>query len=118
MVYSVTLAPIAWVYAAEVWSLETRAVGMGMATLSNWSFNFAIGFLIPPGFKNITWKLFMIFGTLSMAAAIQFFFTFPEVRLYRCNNIRHSLADIHIHSLNRLVARLLKKLSLSSCLGQ
>jgi len=51
---------------------------MGMATLSNWSFNFAIGFLIPPGFKNITWKLFMIFGTLSMAAAIQFFFTFPE----------------------------------------
>ncbi|KXL51589.1 hypothetical protein M433DRAFT_140534 [Acidomyces richmondensis BFW] len=78
MVYSVTLAPIAWVYAAEVWSLETRAVGMGMATLSNWSFNFAIGFLIPPGFKNITWKLFMIFGTLSMAAAIQFFFTFPE----------------------------------------
>lgn len=29
LVYALTLAPIAWVYAAEVWSLETRANGMG-----------------------------------------------------------------------------------------
>lgn len=26
--YALTLAPVAWVYAAEVWSLETRASGM------------------------------------------------------------------------------------------
>lgn len=26
--YALTLAPVAWVYAAEVWSLETRATGM------------------------------------------------------------------------------------------
>jgi hypothetical protein len=29
--YALTLAPICWVYAAEVWSLETRANGMGIA---------------------------------------------------------------------------------------
>ena len=29
IVYALTLAPVCWVYAAEVWSLETRAVGMG-----------------------------------------------------------------------------------------
>lgn len=28
IVYALTLAPVAWVYAAEVWSLETRATGM------------------------------------------------------------------------------------------
>lgn len=28
IVYALTLAPVAWVYAAEVWSLETRASGM------------------------------------------------------------------------------------------
>lgn len=28
IVYALTLAPVAWVYAAEVWSLETRAMGM------------------------------------------------------------------------------------------
>lgn len=53
--YSLTLAPVAWVYAAEVWSLETRANGMGFATIANWLFNFAIGFFIPPAFINIEW---------------------------------------------------------------
>lgn len=28
IIYALTLAPVAWVYAAEVWSLETRATGM------------------------------------------------------------------------------------------
>lgn len=28
IIYAMTLAPVAWVYAAEVWSLETRASGM------------------------------------------------------------------------------------------
>lgn len=36
IVYALTLAPIAWVYAAEVWSLETRAYGMSVAALGNW----------------------------------------------------------------------------------
>ena len=31
MVYALTLAPVCWVYAAEVWSLETRGTGMGIA---------------------------------------------------------------------------------------
>ena len=40
IVYALTLAPVAWVYAAEVWSLETRAYGMALATIANWLFNF------------------------------------------------------------------------------
>lgn len=43
LVYALTLAPVAWVYAAEVWSLETRATGMALASIANWLFNFAIG---------------------------------------------------------------------------
>jgi len=78
LIYSLTLAPIAWVYAAEVWSLETRATGMALASVANWLFNFAIGLFIPAGFQNITWKLFIIFGTLCMGAAIQAFLTYPE----------------------------------------
>jgi len=31
IIYALTLAPICWVYAAEVWSLETRAWGMGIS---------------------------------------------------------------------------------------
>lgn len=28
VIYALTLAPVAWIYAAEVWSLETRATGV------------------------------------------------------------------------------------------
>jgi MFS family permease len=35
IVYALTLAPVAWVYASEVWSLETRAYGMVIAYTIN-----------------------------------------------------------------------------------
>jgi len=78
LIYALTLAPIAWVYAAEVWSLETRATGMALASVANWLFNFAIGLFIPAGFENITWRLFIIFGVLCVCAAVQAYFTYPE----------------------------------------
>jgi len=78
IIYALTLAPVAWVYAAEVWSLETRATGMALAAVANWLFNFAIGLFIPPGFQSISWKLFVIFGVLCFASALQTYFTYPE----------------------------------------
>jgi Sugar (and other) transporter len=78
VVYALTLAPVCWIYAAEVWSLGTRATGMSMAAMSNWVFNFALGMFTPPAFINIEWKLFTIFGVLCMAAAAWFFVFFPE----------------------------------------
>lgn len=79
IIYALTLAPICWVYAAEVWSLETRAWGMGIASLGNWLFNFAIGLFIPPAFQNIRWGLFVVFGILCLLGATQFWLTYPEV---------------------------------------
>ncbi|GAB7347645.1 hypothetical protein MBLNU459_g4513t1 [Dothideomycetes sp. NU459] len=78
VVYALTLAPVAWVYAAEVWSLETRAYGMAIASIANWLFNFAIGLFIPPAFKSISWKTFIVFGCLCMGAGVQAFFSYPE----------------------------------------
>ncbi|KAL9050118.1 MAG: hypothetical protein Q9162_006824 [Coniocarpon cinnabarinum] len=78
IVYALTLAPVAWVYASEVWSLETRAWGMGLASIANWLFNFALGFFVPPAFHNISWKTFLIFGALCFGAAAQAFVSYPE----------------------------------------
>lgn len=78
IIYALTLAPICWVYAAEVWSLETRAWGMGIAAIGNWLFNFAIGLFIPPAFQNIRWGLFVVFGVLCLLGATQFWLTYPE----------------------------------------
>ena len=60
IVYALTLAPVAWVYASEVWSLETRAYGMGISATANWLFNFALGLFVPPAFHNISWKTFIV----------------------------------------------------------
>ncbi|RFU26062.1 hypothetical protein B7463_g10267, partial [Scytalidium lignicola] len=78
IIYALTLAPGAWVYAAEVWSLETRATGMSLAAVANWLFNFALGLYVPPAFITIKWKIFIVFGILCFAAAVQAYFTYPE----------------------------------------
>ena len=51
---------------------------MGIAAVGNWLFNFALGLFVPPGFRNITWKIFIIFGILCWGAAAQCYFTYPE----------------------------------------
>ncbi|KAH6640008.1 general substrate transporter [Truncatella angustata] len=78
VVYALTLAPVCWIYAAEVWSLGTRATGMSLAALSNWVFNFALGMFTPPGFVNIKYNLFIVFGVLCVAASAWFFAFYPE----------------------------------------
>lgn len=78
VVYALTLAPVCWIYAAEVWSLGTRATGMSLAAMANWAFNFALGMFTPPGFVNIQWRLFIIFGVLCVTAAAWFFVLCPE----------------------------------------
>lgn len=78
IIYALTLAPVCWIYAAEVWSLETRAVGMGIAANGNWLFNFALGLYIPPGFINIKYAMFIIFGLMCFLAAAHFYLAYPE----------------------------------------
>jgi MFS family permease len=35
IIYTLPLTPVAWIYVAEVWSLETRATGMSLAAVAN-----------------------------------------------------------------------------------
>ncbi|KAL8378041.1 hypothetical protein RB595_008641 [Gaeumannomyces hyphopodioides] len=78
VVYALTLAPVCWIYAAEVWSLGTRAHGMALAALSNWIFNFALNMFTPPAFRDIKWHTFTVFGCLCIGAAAWFFVFYPE----------------------------------------
>ncbi|KAI0121281.1 general substrate transporter [Xylariales sp. AK1849] len=78
VVYALTLAPVCWIYAAEVWSLGTRATGMSLAALSNWVFNFALGMFTPPAFINIKYNIFIVFGVMCVVASAWFFVFYPE----------------------------------------
>lgn len=42
------------------------------------SFNLALAFFVPPGYTNITWRLYMIFGTFCAVMTIHVFLMFPE----------------------------------------
>ena len=51
---------------------------MSLSTASNWAFNTALAFAVPPGLDSIGWKTYFIFGTFNFAAFIHIFFMFPE----------------------------------------
>lgn len=76
--FAVTMGPVSWTYPAEIYSLKTRGKAVSIATATNWIFNFALAWATPPGFANIAWKTYYVFGTFNFAAAIHFFFMFPE----------------------------------------
>lgn len=51
---------------------------MPLAAVANWLFNWALGVFVPPALRNIMYKLFLIFGVLCFAAALQAWLTYPE----------------------------------------
>ena len=77
IIYALTLAPVTWIYASEIWSLEARATGMGIAACGNWIFNFARGLYVLPGFLNIRYGMFIIFGVMCFLGAAQILFHLP-----------------------------------------
>ena len=57
-----------------------RAKAVGLATASNWIWNCALAFAVPPLLENINWKMYMIFGTFNGLALIHMFFAAPETK--------------------------------------
>jgi hypothetical protein len=51
-IYGLTWAPGAWVYVSEIWPQGYRAKGVGLCAASNWAFNFALAYFVPPAFKK------------------------------------------------------------------
>ncbi|KAL4782318.1 general substrate transporter [Aspergillus varians] len=77
-VYGLTWAPIAWIYASEVFPLKYRAKGVGLSAAGNWIFNFALAYFVAPAFTNIQWKTYIIFGVFCTVMTFHVFFMYPE----------------------------------------
>ena len=45
---------------------------------SNWAFNTALAFAVPPGLNTIAWKTYFIFGSFNFAAFLHVYFMYPE----------------------------------------
>ncbi|KAF4609468.1 hypothetical protein D9613_012243 [Agrocybe pediades] len=76
--FAITMGPVSWTYPAELFSLKVRGKAVALSTASNWAFNTALAFAVPPGLNSIAWKTYFIFGTFNFAAFLHVFFMFPE----------------------------------------
>ncbi|KAI9750032.1 MAG: hypothetical protein M4579_006626 [Chaenotheca gracillima] len=76
--YAPTWGPVSWVYPPELYPLRVRGKAVALATSSNWIFNFALSYFVPPAFVNIQWRVYIIFGVFLTAMTIHVFFAFPE----------------------------------------
>ncbi|GAD97734.1 hypothetical protein AN9184.2 [Paecilomyces variotii No. 5] len=76
--YAPTWGPVSWIYPPELYPLRLRGKAVAVSTSSNWIFNFALSYFVPPAFENIKWKTYILFGVFCAAMTIHVFFMFPE----------------------------------------
>ncbi|KAJ3536324.1 hypothetical protein NM688_g6854 [Phlebia brevispora] len=76
--FAITMGPVSWTYPAEIFPMRVRAKAVSVSTATNWLFNFALAWAVPPGLSSIAYKTYFIFGTFNFAAFIHILFMFPE----------------------------------------
>ncbi|EPQ31450.1 uncharacterized protein PFL1_00785 [Pseudozyma flocculosa PF-1] len=76
--YAPTWGPVSWTYPPELFPTRLRGKAGSVSTSCNWIFNFALSYFVPPSFRNIQWKSYLIFGVFCFAMTVHVFFAFPE----------------------------------------
>lgn len=79
-IFAMTWGPTSWVYAAEIFPTGIRAKAVSLTTASNWAWNCAVGFAVPPLLWSINWKMYMIFGTFNLFAFVHIWVAAPETK--------------------------------------
>lgn len=73
--YATTWGPIVWALVAEIYPSKYRARAMGIATASNWTFNFLLSFFTPFITADIDYAYGYVFaGCTALGALVVYFF--------------------------------------------
>jgi MFS family permease len=78
--FATTWGPSSWTYPSEIFPSKIRAKAVSLSTASNWAWNCALAFAVPPLLWNINWKMYMIFATFNGLALIHVFLAAPETK--------------------------------------
>ena len=78
--FAVTWGPTSWTYPAEIFPSKVRAKAVSLATASNWGWNCALAFAVPPLLWTINWKMYLIFAAFNLAAFVHMFLSAPETK--------------------------------------
>lgn len=81
--FAITMGPVSWTYPAEIFPMRVRAKAVSFSTATNWTFNTALAFAVPPGLASIAWKTYFIFGTFNFAGWLQCVDSFPCLAIDR-----------------------------------
>lgn len=68
--FATTWGPTSWTYPSEIFPAKVRAKAVSLATASNWTWNMALAFGVPPLLLKINWKMYMIFAAFNGSALV------------------------------------------------
>lgn len=90
--FAASIGPLPWVMMSEVFPLNVRGLGMSVASITNWGFNFLVVFSFPV--LVATLGLGGVFAIYAVVCALGIFFTFwyvPETNGVELEDIEHHL---------------------------
>ncbi|KAK4122705.1 general substrate transporter [Parathielavia appendiculata] len=72
------LGIISWVYPAEIFPVEVRALGNAITTFTNWAVNLIFAQFTPDALTAIEFKYFYVFFVFNLFAMLCYIFFYPE----------------------------------------
>ncbi|OLN86688.1 High-affinity glucose transporter 5 [Colletotrichum chlorophyti] len=74
------LGIISWVYPAEIFPVEVRALGNAITTFTNWTVNLVFAQFSPSALSSIGFKYFYVFFVFNLIAMVCYIFFYPETK--------------------------------------
>ncbi|KAF2823255.1 general substrate transporter [Ophiobolus disseminans] len=74
------LGIISWVYPAEIFPVECRALGNAVTTFTNWTVNLIFAQFSPQALSAIEFKYFYVFFVFNVIAFLCYWFFYPETK--------------------------------------
>lgn len=74
------LGIISWVYPAEIFPVEVRALGNAITTFTNWTVNFIFAQFSPQALSALGFRYFYVFFVFNLIAMICYIFFYPETK--------------------------------------
>lgn len=74
------LGIISWVYPAEIFPVECRALGNAVTTFTNWTVNLIFAQFTPNALSSIEFQYFYVFFVFNIIAFLSYWFFFPETK--------------------------------------
>ncbi|KAH7165171.1 general substrate transporter [Dactylonectria macrodidyma] len=74
------LGIISWVYPAEIFPVEVRALGNAITTFTNWVVNLVFAQFSPSALTKIEFRYFYVFFVFNLIAFLCYWFFYPETK--------------------------------------